>query len=357
MVIAANLDSVGTERRARSGARSAVVRVVRWYFERAYGAWDGLVPFYCDREMVGWFAVPPRSLAEGTDEAVFRLFVLVSMYQALRDEVIRKRQRGLRRSEVRVLGDLRAVRRAIFKHDCPALALPNAFESDCDVRKNGGTVDCARCPGARCHVKDATAAFNRMGDMGKLPSSAWLRLWKEGGSQKVLADVCRQERWPTRRADLLVERYASVHRVGRKLATMFVSALSTPALAPGLTPWFPEVDGNELVVVDTNVAQAVDALRPPGAVRTYEARAAWVRDQAARIDLRELHPDVPSYSPRLVQQALYAFCSKSNRRARGDPCASMPGPCEACAPELCPFAEGRTTNAPRGISGEAEEVT
>jgi hypothetical protein len=178
-----------------------------------------------------------------------------------------------------------------------------------------------------------------MGDMGKLPSSAWLRLWKEGGSQQVLADVCRQEQSPMKRADLLVERYASVHRVGRKLATMFVSALSTPALAPGLTPWFPEVDGNGLVVVDTNVAQATDALRPADAVKTYDGRAAWIRDQAARIDLRELHPDVPCYSPRLVQQALYAFYSKSNRMARGDPCASIPGSCEACAPELCPFAE------------------
>ena len=43
---------------------------------------------------------------------------------------------------------------------------------------------------------------------------------------------------------------ALFERVGRKLATMFVSALSTPALAPGLTPWFPDIDGNELVVVD-----------------------------------------------------------------------------------------------------------
>jgi len=354
VVIAANLDSVGTERRARSGALSEVVRVVRWYFERAYGAWDGLVPFYCDRETVGWFAVPPRSLAEGTEEAVFRLFVLVSMYQALRDEVIRKRQRGLRRSEVRVLGDLRAVRRAIFKHDCPALASPNAFESDCDVWKDGGAVDCARCPGARCHVKDATAAFNRMGDMGKLPSSAWLRLWKEGGSQKILADVCRQERRPTRRADLLVERYGSVYRVGRKLATMFVSALSTPALAPGLTPWFPEVDGNELVVVDTNVARAVDDLRPAGESKTYDARASWIREQAARIDLREFRDDLPRYSPRLVQQALYAFCSKSNRLARKDRCVTASHLCSDCAPTLCPLAGMSAPRKARRTATSAE---
>jgi hypothetical protein len=135
-----------------------------------------------------------------------------------------------------------------------------------------------------------------------------------------------------------VERFARVHRVGRKLATMFVSALSTPALAPGLTPWFPGVDGNDLVVVDTNVARAVDALREPGAAKTYDARERWVREQAARLDLREFRPDLPSYSPRLVQQALYAFCAKSNRVARADACSGRAAPCAGCAPALCPFA-------------------
>lgn len=174
--------------------------------------------------------------------------------------------------------------------------------------------------------------------MGKLPTSAWLRLWKDGGVREVLADVCRAEAAPTKRAALLVERFAKVHRVGRKLATMFVSALSMPALAPGLTPWFPDIDGNELVVVDTNVARAVDTLRLRGAEKSYEARERWVREQAERIDLRQFHPEAPQYSPRLVQQALYAFCSKSNRVARGDECASAETPCGSCAPVLCPFA-------------------
>ncbi|HPO34346.1 MAG TPA: hypothetical protein PLI32_13475 [Deltaproteobacteria bacterium] len=239
------------------------------------------------------------------------------MYQALRDEVIRQQQRALRLADVRVLVDARFIGRAVSKHYCPAFGSAAAFERECRVRKTDRIVDCLIFPSTRCHVKDATVAFNRMGDMGKLPSSAWLRIWKDSGSRKVLADMSREEQSPTKRAELLVKRFASVHRVGRKLATMFVSALSTPALAPGLTPWFPEIDGNELVVIDTNVARAVDALRPAGASKTYDARVVWVRDQARCIDLNELHPDVPSYSPRLVQEALYTFCSKSNRLARG----------------------------------------
>lgn len=308
---------------------------VRWYLGRRE---EQATPFYCDPERIGAFAVAPDELAAGTDAAVFRLFVTLSMYQALRDVVIARQQRSLPRTSMRVVADVAFLTRSISQHQCPTLSSVDAFEENCDVTKTRERVDCGQCPGVACHVKDATVVFNRMGDMGKLPTSAWLRLWKGGGVRTLLKRVCQDELSPTKRAALLVEYFAGVHRVGRKLATMFVSALSTPALAPGLTPWFPAVDGNELVVVDTNVARAVDALCEPGAPRTYDARERWVREQATKIDLRECRPDLPRYSPRLVQEALYAFCSKSNRVARGDACAARTTPCSGCAPVLCPFA-------------------
>ncbi|MFL5345619.1 MAG: hypothetical protein ACJ8AT_12530 [Hyalangium sp.] len=308
---------------------------MRWYLGR-HEEWAA--PFYCDPARVGAFAVAPDELAAGTDAAIFRLFVTLSMYQALRDVVIMRQQRSLPRASMRIVADVAFVKRATTRHACPTLGSVEAFEKGCDVTKTGESVDCETCPGAPCHVKDATVVFNRMGDMGKLPISAWLRFWKGGGVNVLLERVCQVESSPTERAALLVEHFASIHRVGRKLATMFVSALSTPALASGLTPWFPTVDGNELVVVDTNVARAADALQDPSAPRTYDARERWVREQAAKIDLREFRADLPRYSPRFVQQALYAFCSKSNRVAQGDACAARTTPCWGCAPALCPFA-------------------
>jgi hypothetical protein len=259
------------------------------------------------------------------------------MYQALRDVVIMRQQRSLPRAAMRIVADVAAVKAAISRHVCPTLRSVEDFERNCDVAKNGDDVDCSKVPGMACHVKEATLVFNRMGDMGKLPTSAWLRIWQGGGVRALLGEICAKEPSPTKRAVLLVERFTAVHRVGRKLATMFVTALSTPALAPGLTPWFPKIDGNELVVVDTNVARAVDAFRASGASKTYDSREQWVRRQAAQIDLREFRTDLPTFSPRLVQEALYAFCSKSNRIARGDACAGRASPCAACAPRLCPF--------------------
>lgn len=317
--------------------QEAVCRAVDWLLTRSRVS----LPFYCDPARIGAFAVEPDELATGNEAAIFRLFVTLSMYQALRDVVIMSQQRSMPRESMRIVADVTTVKRAISRHTCPALTSGDAFEAGCNVAKNGESIECGTCPGVACHVKDATRVFNRMGDMGKLPTSAWLRLWRRGGVRALLEEVCRDEESPTKRAKVLVERFAVVHRVGRKLATMFVSALSTPALAPSLTPWFPEIDGNDLVVVDTNVARAVDALRAPGAPRTYDAREQWVREQAALIDLRMFQPDLPAYSPRLVQEALYMFCSKSNRVAREDTCAGRAAPCAACAPMLCPFVTSK----------------
>lgn len=321
--------------------------VVSWYLRNVYGVVEGpgTLPFYCDFDRVGSFAVTPEDLAAGSDEALFRLLVTFSMYQALRDVVIMAQQRSLSHTATRALVDLSFLRRTVAKHQCSLLLTVDSFDEGCNVSKNDDVVDCLAWPGEKCHVKNATALFNRMGDMGKLPTSAWLRHWKQGGLHKVVADACRLESSATKRAGLLVERFMQIHRVGRKIATLFVSALSTPALAPSLTPWFPNIDGNELVVVDTNVARAVDKLRVNGAARTYRAREEWVRAQAAWIDLREYRSNLPAYSPRLVQQALYTFCSKSNRAQRGDPCAETATSCAECVPILCPFSSENSVRA------------
>jgi len=319
-----------------------LLAVLEWYFCHPSGFLQGTGsrPFYCDPTHVGAFAIAPEELAAGDAMAIFRLFILLSMYQALRDVVIMRQQRGFSASSIRVVSDAEFVGRSIAGHPCSALLSAERFEEDCNVWKMGKSIDCNKCPGIPCHVKDGTVAFNRMGDMGKLPTSAWLRLWGQGGLKRILTEVCNEDPSPMERANILVKRFERVHRVGRKLATFIVSALSTPALAPGLTPWFPEIDGNALVVVDTNVARAVDVLRRQSGARTYNAQSQWVQDQAAGIDLRNFRADLPRYSPRLIQEALYTFCSKSNRVARKDGCADLTEPCSGCAPALCPFASG-----------------
>jgi hypothetical protein len=342
-------------RRAAAVPSDAVLRVVRWYFSTVYGQTEGpgVIPFYCDPSKVGPFAVQPEELVSQSEPALFRLFVGGAMFQARRDVVIMRQQRTMGRPGVQALAAARSIERAVIALRCPKLSSAEAFDGGCDVRKRAGEVDCRFRPGAACHVKDATVALNRTGDMGKLPTSAWLHFWHRTRLRSVVAEAIREDARPSARAAIIVERLSSVHRVGRKLATMFVGALSTPALAPGLTPWYPAVDGNELVVVDTNVAQAIHRLDGGRVARTYDACARWVRGHAARIDLTSIRADVPRYSPRLIQQALYRFCSESNRRGGGDPCSEGGGPCSRCVPTICPFAANRTRTGSRIISSIA----
>lgn len=335
-------------------ADEAVDRIVAWYFDRAYGRWEGpgTRPFYCDPERVGYFAVDPADLAAGKPSALFQLFVALSMFQARRDTVIMAQQRAMSRSDVAQLSSTATIRLAARASPCEHLRSLEAFDARCDVHKTADGVDCAHLSSEPCHVKQATVSLGRMGDMGKLPTSAWLRLWKDGRFETRIRDVQERRVEPAMRAEELVRVFEPVHRVGRKLATMFVSALSTPALAPGLTPWFPALDGNGLVVIDTNVARVVDALRPSRSPGTYAARTGWIREQAERVDLRRFAVELPSHSPRIVQQALYTFASRSNRAARADPC-SIGRACDECVRIACPFAPRSTSRAVQRPAGKA----
>jgi len=177
-----------------------------------------------------------------------------------------------------------------------------------------------------------------MGDMGKLPISSLLYQRHEGLFGTGLRIILSNSSTPEQRATKVIQQLSQVFRVGTKLATMWTSALSTPSLAPGLTPFFPAIQGDELVVIDTNVSQSIRFLGNAKTGVSYQAQATWLDYQAQGIDLKAFDSGVASYSPRMVQQALYWYRSKSNRVAIADPCASKQTRCNTCCPELCPFA-------------------
>jgi hypothetical protein len=342
--------------RHRRRAVDDLRRVLDWYFERRYGKTEGpgTVPFYCDRAKVGAFAVSPHRLARGEEAATFRLFVTLAMFQALRDVVVMRRQRSLTPDLVEEATSLPVVREFKESGRCPGSLRETWLTAYCDIWKRGGRVDCDRHPGLDCCVKSATRAFNRMADLGKLPASAYVSVWAGRGLRGLMTEILGTELSPARRAEVLVDKLQTIHRIGRKLATMFVSALSTPAIAPGLSPWYPEVDGNALAVIDTNVARAVDALRRSRGSASYASRESWVREQASQLDLREFDPALPAYSPRIVQQALYSFASRSNRSVLADECQTAASACASCVPRACPFARRGAMSGVRGSRASRE---
>jgi hypothetical protein len=260
------------------------------------------------------------------------------MYQSRRDVDIMGLQRAMPARTAMALVDTGTLRTMVSTCRCALIADACAFDAGCTVRRDFARdrATCSYHPRTPCHVKEASHAIRRMGDMGKLPTSALLHLREAGGFKGLLADAVARTSDPSARAAWLVARLAAIYRIGIKLASMFVSALSTPELAPGLAPWWPVVDGSRLVVLDANVSRAIDlvARRAP---RTYMARSAWFRKHASRIDLSRIDRRWPNSSPRLVQQAVYVFRSRSNRAAYGDACEGRGSPCADCIPTICPF--------------------
>src|SRR5687768_7679216 len=119
--------------------------VLRWYVHRHWV--DRRLPFYCDPGRVGAFAIAPAQLAKGDEGAIFALLVTLSMYQALRDIVIMRRQHSLPPSAVRWVADEKLVGGWIQrKAPCSILATTETFERECDVWKRNGVVDCGIAP-------------------------------------------------------------------------------------------------------------------------------------------------------------------------------------------------------------------
>jgi hypothetical protein len=170
--------------------------------------------------------------------------------------------------------------------------------------------------------------------MGLLPTVAYLRFWHTGFwglIDRIAADIAS----PTQRATELVEQISGSWGIGKKLASFFVSSICTPSLYPEFAVLFPDFDGNQTLVIDTHVRRSVGKLSHNRAV-TLEQQERWLLKTARGFRLTDFHPKVPSYSPRLIQQALYSYSSRSNRVARGDPCASRR--CDRCVKIVCPFS-------------------
>jgi hypothetical protein len=332
------------ERYVREGKHKSdiveVSRIVEWYSRTVYGRHEGpgCTPFFADPSRVGAFAVDVAALNSRDEEALFALLVLMALFQSRRDVDIMRIQRAIPPVAVRRLMLAPGVARSIATHRCEKLRHAETFDTGCSVRRDlgRGVTTCDHRPRTPCHVKDATTQIGRMGDMGMIPTSAHLHIGP-GGLGRMFREVCDASSSPTLRADLLVTRICSIRRIGRKLASMYVSALSVPALLPDCAPWCPDVDGARLVVVDANVARIARHLRGPGAATSYSETARWLSEVAVSIDLRAFRREWPASSPRVVQQALYAFGSRSNRRDRNDLCVHQP--CVSCPSTACPFTE------------------
>lgn len=126
-------------------------------------------------------------------------------------------------------------------------------------------VECAWLLGHACPVKDASGALKRYGDFGKVPFS--LALLPAAYGLGTLADfharALEAAATPRARAIWLEAALCGVWRVDKKIADLFLSAVSNPDLTPGITPWRRGVDWRYFVVIDRHVVRALVDLGAP----------------------------------------------------------------------------------------------
>lgn len=318
--------------------------VVEWYRSTHYGTVGdvGMIATFCTPSTVGEFASRREALERGDDEELFKLLVTVAMFQRLRDALVMNILRGISASDAATLTSAEALVRLTRKGACAHTSTNEALLGVCDLTKDASGKGCCFTEPARaCHLKKHTVLLKRYGHFGKMPTSAALTVEHGGGTLgRLRADIIASTRDPLDRARRLAGKLSEIWRVSDKLSAMYLSLVCAPHMGLETPPWQEGIDWTWFVVVDRNVDLFLESIGYDGQ-GTYEARRAFVRELAARVDLRAVDRAWPSFHPRLVQQAMYLFMSASNRRSSMSDCmhARSCGSCSATLSRHCPVRQ------------------
>jgi hypothetical protein len=344
LAIARVRSSVQRERPCKAQTR-VVRRIVVWYLRHYYGTAEdlGTAEMFCDTSKVGSFALSLERLIAADGEALFRLWVMMTLFQRRQDAQVLRILRGIAPDDARELGSAGALLALVDSQSCPWIATTNLLHGTCDLGKapETGSPYCTKNPSMACHLKRHTALLKRYGDFGKAPTSAALVLRESGANNlnDIKAQVFRSEPDPRERAKLMVATLSRAWRVSEKIASMFLSAVANPDLPGNAPSWTEGMDWTFFVVLDSNADLFLHSIRFPSG-RDYESRRSFVFELARTIDLRQLRSRLRRYNPRLIQQAIYMFMSASNRRQSPLDCSRRgSSACARCPRDLqdrCP---------------------
>lgn len=330
---------------------NATRAVVRWYLDIYHRTRHDLggPGTFLDRARVGAFAVSPAAFERGEPKGLFKLLIAMTLFQRRQDQQVFRILRGMMPSEVRQVADLRSLEIARTRTRCEMLRSSRALHELCDLSKAPGEPlgTCGVHPRTVCPLKRHTVLLKRYGHFGKVPTSAALMLAEIGvrDLRALRLRALSEASDPAARAVILEAALMRVWRVNRKISAMFLSAVCNPDLGPTRAPWCDGIDSTRFVVIDSNTDLYLSSVGYGGA-GTYDARLAFICALTRRIDLSRLRRGLQAFNPRIVQQAMYMFMSRSNRRSADIDCSRRPAACTECPSVLksrCPMAGGPHT--------------
>lgn len=312
--------------------------VVEWYFTTYHGREQdmGMAATFASPEAVGFFAINPHAIEAGHADEIFKLLVAVAMFQRLRDAIVMQTLRGIASCDAQELTSLTALLDCVDKAACPHAKSNEALKRTCDLTKDvSGQARCTMAPEADCHLKRHSMLLRRYGHFGKVPSSAALMVRERGAPDLValMQDVVTEAGNPGLASVRLEVAISGTWRIASKIAAMFLSLLTAPGMGFARVPWPSGIDWTRYVVVDRNVDLFLQTIGYGGS-GTYDSRRDFVTALARQIDVSTFRPDLPPFHPRLVQQAMFCFMSKSNRRLAAVDCARDGRLCARCPQAL-----------------------
>lgn len=292
---------------------------------------------YFDQGMIGRFAVTREAFVRGDPAALFRMLVTTVMFQRRQDLQIMRILRGISPEEALELTDVDALLALADAHECPHNKSLDALLNRCDLTKDKQGRGCCEANAALdCPLKLHTVLLKRYGHFGKVPLSAALMLRAHGAEdlEQLRQQVLAEAAGPAEASRLILERLAVSWRISEKIGSMFLSAVTNPALDPE-APWQEGLDHARFVVIDSNVDLFLRAINYQGAMTSYARRREFIQALAEAIDLSAMQPGVSAYNPRIVQQAMYLFMSVTHRRHLSADCShDEPPPCARCPDRL-----------------------
>lgn len=307
--------------------------IVGWYLKYHYGTPDdpGMPAMFCNPEKVGHFAITKEEFERGDPKALFRVLVATTLFQRRQDVQVMRILKGITKEQVELLTSKEKLLSLAEELPCQHIKSNQALLELCGLDKTSkGVGCCAQNKNLDCHLKKHTMWLKRYGHFGKVPTSLAMVL-KEGNWENLneLYQMALKSS-PTRRgrAKLLEQHLSLAWRVNQKIASMFLSMLTNPALLEK-PPWIKSIDWSYFIVIDSNIDIFLKSIKYNGG-SSYDARRDFIAALARRIKLQLPGGEPVSGNPRIVQQALYLFTSSANRRAlvgdctRLDICTSCP---------------------------------
>jgi hypothetical protein len=289
-------------------------------------------------------AVDSHAVELGDERALFKSLITLAMFQRLKDTLVAQILRSLPQAEAEELTDAGRLYLLASGSGCPHTASQESLLKVCDLTKDpvSRLGKCSVNQSCSCYLKRHTVLLRRYGHFGKMPTSAALALYESwGGSFLALRTRIFQEHGnPLARAKALEVELSRVWRVDKKVACMFLSAISAPNLGLKAPPWEEGMDWTWFLPIDVNIDKFLLAVGWTGPW-TYEARRQAILSISKEIPLGSLKAGLRDYNPRFVLQAINRFMSRPNRREAISDCSRLaPASCADCPTPLaaiCPL--------------------